>query len=152
VLGIVGEENAYLVLGCYGRVDDGFVLCPSTENRILKLDDTLNDFENLMDYVEALQLFDRPMLDYNAIKHLVYNLQDRFDQKVRRLWTEKQYHALERFIQMHRPCGLYAKLIVVLADQDIPPEKEQSSYIIKGLPSSNRPDMTPELRLVRGRR
>ena len=145
-------ENAYLVLGCYGRTDDGFVLCPSSENRILKLDDTLNSFNDLMDYLESVGLMDRPMLDINAIRHLVHNIQERYDQVVRRLWTEKQYHLIERFIHMHKPCGLYAKLILVPEELDTPQNEEGSSFIVKGVPESSSTEKTPELRLVRGRR
>jgi hypothetical protein len=145
-------ENAYLVLGCYGRTDDGFVLCASSENRILKLDETLNDFDSIMDYLESVGLMDKPMLDLNAIRHLVHNIQDRYDQVVRRLWTEKQYRLIERFIHMHKPCGLYARLILVPEELDTPKEGEPSSYVVKGVPESNTSEKTPELRLVRGRR
>jgi hypothetical protein len=148
----VGEENAYLVLGCFGRVEDGFILCPSTENRILKLDDTLNDFDDMCDYLESIGLFDRQMLDGNAIRHLVYNLQERFDQKVRRLWSEQQYHMLERFMHMHKPCGLYAKLILVPEELDVPKPGEPKSVIIRGTPEKEQSHKKPELKIIRGRR
>ena len=145
-------ENAYLVLGCFGRTDDGFVSCPSIENRILKLDDSLVYLDDMMDYFESVQLFDKPMLDWNAICHLVYNLQDRFDQKIKRLWTEKEYHLLERFMQMHRQCGLYTKLIVVPEEMDIPAELEPDSLTVKGSPEIIQKEKKPELKLVRGKR
>lgn len=128
------EEKLYLILGCHGRVEDGFVLCPSTENRILKLDESVVNYEGIVDYLEAVKLFDRPMLDYNALRHLIHNLQDRFNQKVRKLWTERYYNLIERHMVMHRPCGLYAKLL--LSDQ---PDKseEQFSFIVKGKPAVN---------------
>jgi hypothetical protein len=127
------DENAYLVLGCYGRIEDDFVLCPSTENRILKLDESLINFEGVVDYLESVKLFDRPMLDYNALRHLVYNLQDRFDQKVRRLWTERYYNLIERYIVMHKPCGLYARLIIINESQEEPKAEESHSFVIKGV-------------------
>jgi hypothetical protein len=148
----VGEENAYLVLGCFGRVEDGFILCPSTENRILKLDDTLNDFDDMCEYLEAVGLFDRQMLDSNAIRHLIYNLQDKFDQKIRRLWSEQQYHLLERYLQMHKQCGMYAKLILVPEELDIPKPHDPKSVIIRGTPEKESSHKKPELKIIRGRR
>lgn len=106
------DENVYLVLGCYGRTENGFVLCPSIQNRILKLDDSLVNISGVTDYLEAVKLFDRPMLDQNAIRHLIYNIQERFDQKFKRIWTDHEYHVLERFMQMHKPCGFYVQLIM----------------------------------------
>jgi hypothetical protein len=108
----VVDENVYLVLGCYGRTENGFVLCPSIQNRILKLDDSLVNISGVTDYLEAVKLFDRPMLDQNAIRHLIYNIQERFDQKFKRIWTDHEYHVLERFMQMHKPCGFYVQLIM----------------------------------------
>jgi hypothetical protein len=66
-----------------------------------------------MDYFDSVKLFDRPLLDNNSINHLIYNLQDKFDQKIKRLWTDHQYNLIERFIHMHKPCGLYSQLILV---------------------------------------
>lgn len=107
------DETAYLILGCYGRTENGFILCPSTQNRILKISDSLTNVEGVLSYFDTVKLFDRPLLDQNAIRHLIYNLQDRFDQKFKRLWTDHEYHLLERFMQMHKPCGLYSQLILV---------------------------------------
>lgn len=132
------EENAYLILGCYGRVENGFSLCSSTQNRILKLDDSLVNVDGITDYFEAVRLFDRPMLDQNAIRHLVYNLQDRFDQKFKRMWTDHEYHLLERFIQMHKPCGIYARLVVV--QENIKCLKEEEISFVRGVPETGKKD------------
>lgn len=145
------QENAYLVMGCYGRSENGFVLCPSTQNRILKLDDALVNVDGVTDYLDAVKLFDRPMLDQNAIRHLIYNLQDRFDQKFKRLWTDHEYHLLERFIQMHKPCGLYAQLILVPQQEESNPDAEQVSFV-KGIPEIDKPERKINLTSVRGRK
>ena len=146
------QESAYLVLGCYGRSENGFVLCPSTQNRILKLDDSLVNVDGVTDYLDAVRLFDRPMLEQNAIRNLVYNLQDRFDQKFKRLWTDHEYHLLERFIQMHKPCGIYAQLILVPGelDEKLPAEDEMS--FVKGIPEIKKPERKLSLASVRGRK
>lgn len=144
------EESAYLVLGCYGRTENEFVLCPGTQNRILKLDDSLVNIDGVMDYLDAVKLFDRPMLDQNAIRHLIYNLQDRFDQKFKRMWTDHEYHLLERYIQMHKPCGLYAQLILT-HDEPVQPQQEQVSFI-RGIPDVDKPERKINLASVRGRK
>ena len=138
-------------MGCYGRSENGFVLCPSTQNRILKLDDALVNVDGVTDYLDAVKLFDRPMLDQNAIRHLIYNLQDRFDQKFKRLWTDHEYHLLERFIQMHKPCGLYAQLILVPQQEESNPDAEQVSFV-KGIPEIDKPERKINLTSVRGRK
>jgi hypothetical protein len=99
-----------------------------------------------MDYLDSVQLFDKVMLDWNAICHLIYNLQDRFDQKVKRLWTENEYHLLERFLHTHRQCGLYAKLIVVSSEQDVKEEQQDSKVSVKGSPEEI--ERKPNLKLV----
>lgn len=145
------EENAYLVLGCYGRTENSFVLCSSTQNRILKLDDSLLNINGVMDYFEALKLFDRPMLDQNAIRHLVYNLQDRFDQKFKRIWTDHEYHLLERFMQMHKPCGMYAQLILVQEEVGQLKVEEDISFV-RGIPEVQRKERKVVVDSVRNRK
>jgi hypothetical protein len=147
---VLVEESAYLVLGCYGRTENGFILCPGMQNRILKLDDSLVNIEGVTDYLDAVKLFDRPMLDQNAIRHLVYNLQDRFDQKFKRLWTDHEYHLLERFIHMHKPCGLYAQLILTYDEPD-QPQQDQVSFV-RGTPDVEKPARKINLTSVRGRK
>ena len=129
------RESAYLVLGCFGRVENEFVLCSAVENRILRLDDTLNNFHDLANYLDKVNLFERPMLDNNSIRHVLYNLQDRFDQKTRRLWTDHHYNLMERFMQTHKPCGFYLKTIICLEeDEEIPPKKNDEVFLIKATP------------------
>ena len=124
------EENAYLVLGCYGRTENGFVLCPSTDNRILKLGESLVNIEGVMNYLDAVKIFDRPMLDNNSIRHTVYHLQDKFDQKFKRLWNDHEFSLLERFMHMHKPCGMYLQVILVQEEmQIIKPDEEEISFV-----------------------
>lgn len=146
------QENAYLVLGCYGRTENGFILCPSTQNRILKLDDGLVNAEGVVSYLDAVKLFDRPMLDQNAIRHLVYNLQDKYDQKFKRLWTDHEYHLLERFMHMHKACGLYAQLILVNEEEEQPPPDSESVSFIRGTPEIEQHERKINLEVVRTRR
>jgi len=146
-------ESAYLVMGCYGRSENGFALCTSVHNRILKLDDSLVNIDGVMDYLDAVKLFDRPMLDQNAIRHLVHNLQDRFDQKFKRLWTDHEYNLLERFIQMHKPCGIFAQVVLTQdSNEEVDTEKDQISFV-RGIPETRKvQNVKTNLSLVRGAR
>jgi len=119
------QENVYLVLGCYGRKEDGFTLCPSTENRILRIDDSLAYFEEIWSYLETIGLLDKPLININAVQNFVFRMQDRFDQKIKKLWSEQQFNTLERFIHMHKTCGLYVRLLVI--------NEGDGAFILEGL-------------------
>lgn len=106
------NESLYLVLGCFGRQDDGFISCKSVENKILKISSELEGYQNMMDYFSSCRLFDRPVFELNAVRHLIFNLQDKYDQKINRLWSEKNFTLYQKFIIDHRPCGVYIKLIL----------------------------------------
>jgi len=145
------EEELYLVLGCFGRRDDDFISCCGGENRVLKIEESVNFYEDMTSYFEVVRLFDKPMFDINAIRHFVYNMQERYDQKLKRLWSEKYYHLMERFIVSHKSCGLYFKLILVNPEFDEKPEPEPEKVVVKGIPEPIE-RQPPELRVIRGRR
>lgn len=158
------KEDLYLVLGCFGRVDDGFVSCACCENKILKLDPRLDNYNGIIEYLDTCRLFDKPTFDFNAIRHVVHNMQDRFDQIAsgRRLWTEKQIQLYQKFLMDHRLCGLYLKL--ALEANEIPknneePEVKESDIedkSIKVVAHSNQRKLVAapkvNLKLIRGRR
>jgi hypothetical protein len=102
----------HIVLGCFGRTDDGFVSCSKCENKILRVSPDLELYHKMMDYFDNCRLFDRPMFEFNAIKNFLYQMRERYDQIYvgKRLWSEKQYHLFEKFVIEHRNCGLYLKL------------------------------------------
>jgi hypothetical protein len=140
------EEHAYLTLGCYGRKENGFVLCPSIENRILKLSESLVNFDKLMDYLDSIKLFDRPIINQNAIIHLVYHIQDKFNQKIKPIWTDHEYHLIERFIQMHKNCGIYSQIILT-AEELVDKTQVDTPIFIK-----NSKEPLLNLTNIRGRR
>jgi len=90
-----------------------------------------------MNYFDAVNMFEKPMLDQNAIRHLVYHLQDKFDQKLRRLWTDHEYHLIERFMHMHKPCGMYAQLIVT--DETREDREEEEISFVRGYQKEAKP-------------
>lgn len=104
------QVEPYLILGCFGREEDGFVLCPSCENKILKIDDGLDDFTSLIEFFNSCQLFDRPSSDYNAIKNILQLLEGRFFRGKYKLWSQKELDSIQKFIIMHKTCGLFLKL------------------------------------------
>lgn len=147
----------YLLLGCFGRINDGFVSCAGCENKILKAEERLDKYNEMMEYFENCHLFDRPVFEYSAIAHFIKNMQDRYDQVGigKRLWSEKNYTLYQKFLAEHRLCGLYIKL-ALLEDEvaekaqfveksvKINAQKEEPENIKPTLPKLN-------LKLIRSR-
>lgn len=100
----------HIVLGCFGRCDDGFVSCPGIENVILKIDPSMSNYKEMMDYFDGLQLFDRQIMDYNAVRHFINNMQKRFDLPMKKLWSEKMYLLYQKFVISNKDCGVYIAL------------------------------------------
>lgn len=103
-------QKICLILGCFGRNDDGFIGCNSVENTIFVLDPSYPFYHDMMDFFDQNRLFDRSLLDYNAVRHLFFNVQDRFGYVNKNIWTEKQFRLIEKFSIQHQDCGLYLKL------------------------------------------
>lgn len=101
-----------------------------------------------MDYLDKCRLFDRPIFDTNAIKHFIFNLYDKFDQPLKRLWSEKHSELYQKFIIDHRHCGLYIKLILAYP-QIIIKEEEEPIFILKT--ESIEEEIKPSLKMIRGR-
>lgn len=106
------DEELYLVLGCFGRADNGFVSCSSCENRILFINPRIENYQGIMDFLDTRQLFDKPSFDFNAIRNILQNMQGQFDQvsSGRTLWSEPQIQLFQKFLLEHKQCGLYLKL------------------------------------------
>jgi len=101
----------YLVLGCYGRQeDDGFTSCCSAQNKILKIDESLTDFQEILYYIKSLRLYEKPLMDYNAVRRVIFNFQERYYQKALPIWPEKKFKFIENFTLMHKMCGIYLSL------------------------------------------
>ncbi len=103
-------NELYIVLGCFGRTDDDFISCSGLQNTILVISQSLHNHVEIMNYLDSCRLFDRQLLDYNAIRNFVYNLYNKFDQPSRKLWSEKQFRLYQKFVIDHRDCGLFVKL------------------------------------------
>jgi hypothetical protein len=157
----VSNDNRYkinVILGCFGRTEDGFVSCRGCENSILEVTPSIDHFNDMMDYFESCRLFDRPMFEMTPIRHFIFNMQDRFDQLSigRKLWSEKKFNLYQKFILDHRFCGLYIKLVL---NKDLNQDQNEieENKDIKIFISSEDDIKTPKkqktnLTLVRGRR
>lgn len=124
-------------LGCFGRIDENFVSCPSCKNTILIVDEKFREYDRLMDYFEANRLFDKKMFDYNAIRNFIYKVKQNFDDVTKPIWTPKQYSLYEKFVVEHRFCGLYLELSLTQAVTEIPeiaiPIKAKDSKVNEGV-------------------
>jgi hypothetical protein len=129
----VVNEDLHVVIGCFGRRDDDFIGCAGVENRILKVDLSIEGYNKMMDYFEGCRLFDRPLFDINAIRNFVFYIQRNFDQGFHPIWSEKQFHLYQKFIIDHRMCGVYIKLILIDRNNDIAVvEKPPETIMITG--------------------
>lgn len=153
----------YVTLGCFGLRIDDFISCGGVENTILKVNSGVVNYNTMMDYFDQCRLFDKAMFDMNAIRHFVHNLQDRFDQVSRPLWTPKKFELYQKFIVEHRHCGLILKL--TLPEEQVFEEvKDAPVYLSNNFKEVDKPPklenglVSPQplhqtnLRLLRGRR
>lgn len=146
----MSDEQLFLTLGCFGLREDDFVSCAGCENVILRPDQHLAYYNEMMNYFDQCRLFDRPMFDLNSIRHLIFNLQDRFDQPTKKLWTEKKFQVYQKFIIDHRHCGLYIKLVLTTLEAiGKPPEPKG---ILIPAEKDSEPVEPTKLRIVRGTR
>lgn len=147
---VTKSERLYLILGCFGRIDDGFISCNSIENRILLLNNKLDCYNDIISYFESIRLFDKPLFDGNGVKNCIYQMQNRFDQKVRRLWTEKEFRLYENFILSHKNCGVFLQLKFL--EEEIKEDKSEMPILIKKNSEDKGFISPPPLRVIRGRR
>lgn len=92
----------------------------------------MEGYNQMMDYFSSCRLFDRPLFELNSVRHLIFNLQDKYDQKNGRLWTEKNFTLYQKFIIDHRPCGVFVKLILDETTQEtVKANVEEERILIK---------------------
>lgn len=104
------NDGVYIVLGCFGRCDNDFVSCSGLRNKILFLKSSDLNFSDLMDYLDNMRLFDRVLLDYNAVRRLIFKVQNDFDLPTKKVWPEKMFMLYQKFVIDHKDCGLFIDL------------------------------------------
>ena len=102
----MSKDKLNIILSCFGRADDKFVSCSGCSNTILYLSPSDPFYDEMMDYFDTLQLFDKPLFNINAIRHVIFNMQDRFAFSTHALWSEKMFHLYQKFVIDHKDCGL----------------------------------------------
>lgn len=147
--------DLFLILGCFGRINDGFVSCATCENKILKVESRLNKYNEMMDYLEVCRLFDKPLFEYSSIAHFIKNMQNRYDQSNvgRQLWSETNYNLYLKFLAEHRLCGCYVKLVLLDQKDAEKPIPEEKGILIKA-EKTEELKINPKvnLKLIRSRR
>lgn len=150
------SDDIQLVLGCFGRQDHGFISCSGIENKILNISSLIEHYNDIMDYLDSCRLFDRPMFEMQAIRHLIFNMRDRYDQIAsgKRIWSEPEFLLYQKFLIDHRLCGLYVKLVLVDTEKEVDNSFEEKEIYIKSDKAfSKGPDSSnSKLRLIRGRK
>lgn len=135
----------YVTLGCFGRIDDGFVSCSACKSRILLVHQNLYSYNELMDYFDTCNLFDRPLFNFNTVKSFINNMQHKFYKTSigQSLWLEKEMQLFGKFIVMHRDCGLFIKLESICSDiKEEPVQLEEPTVFITSV-SNQKKQQTP---------
>jgi len=102
-------SKALLSLGCYGRQDYGFVSCNSIENVVLEITPKFEEIKDFLFYMKSLGLMEKKLNDYNAVRKVLFNIQDRYYQNYNTAWTSDYFRLMENFTLVHRSCGIYLK-------------------------------------------
>lgn len=123
------EKKLYLMMGCWGRIENnGFVMCKSACNRILEVTPELSeDYEDIIEYFRSCRLFERKVMDYNAVRNVLFRMQDKFNRGYKRLWDEKYFRMLELFSINHKNCGIYLDLELLVPEN----KKEERIVVIE---------------------
>lgn len=101
-----------LVLGCWGRTEEGFCTCNGVSNQILDVSVKTEQIRKVTDYLDnTLHLYDKPL--YNNVHTVLFNIQDKFGEKTKPIFKESLFRIMENFCLMHARCGLYLRLELV---------------------------------------
>jgi len=104
------DSQLHLILGCYGRVDFGFTSCSSVNNPILHIHDKLEDYKEIIKYLNSVKLFDHRVNNYNGIRNILFFIQNNFYQKIQPIWAARHFRLIENFTIQHQSCGIYLGL------------------------------------------
>ena len=106
-------NKLFLVLGCNGNTVNNFISCASTENAILELHPQLENIQEIIAYFRGLRLFEMKLKDYNAVRHVLFNIKDKYYQNCKPIWDDAYFKLLEKFTINHKECGIYLGLAKV---------------------------------------
>jgi len=146
------SEKIYLVLGCFGRVDDNFVSCAGTCNKILLISEDLEHYDQIITYLDNIKMFDKPILDTNAVRNIIYKFQNDYLQNFRKIWSEKFFRLYENFLISHKACGIYLQLVLDSDNEQIEIIEENPVMARVEDPNHKETAPPPNLKVIRGRR
>lgn len=99
----------FLVLGCWGKQNNNFVLCSSTQNIILDLTKNNVRNSNIINYLDhTLRLFDKPL--YANVHTAIWNINEKFSEADSPVFEENLFKNIEKFCIEHVHCGLFLRL------------------------------------------
>lgn len=99
--------KAVLVIGCDGRVDDGFQFCSGVRNVLLDFEHQAHtaNYRTLVEYLDiSSKLFEGPCFNTNIISNTLYKLYELG------YLTERIYGLTIQLFQWHKRCGLWIKI------------------------------------------
>lgn len=101
-----------LILGCWGRNENGFVICDGVSNQILDLTDNSGRNEDISNYLDShFKLFDKPL--YSNVHTAIWNIQEKFSIKGKPVFEKRAFSWMEEFCLMHAKCGLFLRLELI---------------------------------------
>ena len=105
------SPDLLLILGCFGLIEEGFTHCSSCENKILKINQSIQNYPQIIEYLDSCRLFDKPLYDTNGGKNVIQNIHIKYSlNNLKKIWHQKEIDNYEKFITSHKRCGLYLKL------------------------------------------
>lgn len=103
-------SEIYLVLGCFGLIENEILQCLGIENKIISINKKMIDYPKMMDFFDRYKLFDNSILDSNGIKNFLFLFKETFNSINQRVWSEVKFKEIFNFIERHKNCGLYLNL------------------------------------------
>lgn len=98
-----------LILGCWGRNEDGFITCNAVSNKILDLTKETPRNADISNYLDShLKLFDKPL--YSNVHTAIWNIQEKFSLLEKPVFNEKLFRKMEEFCIVHAKCGVFLRL------------------------------------------
>ena len=99
----------FLILGCWGREENGFIICKGIENIIIDLTKKTTQNIQIVDFLDSKYfLFDRPL--YNNVHTALWNLQEKCSQKGHLVFSSELFKYMEEFCIFHKKCGVFLRL------------------------------------------
>jgi hypothetical protein len=148
-------EDFHLILGCFGLTIDNFTCCCGIENIILKGNPSIHNYNEMVDYFDRLKLFNQPIFDLNAIRHIIFNIQDRFTLITKPIWSVKSFELYQKFVIDHKRCGLLLKTQIPLIVENPKVkviEPVEQKVVFAAVNKVVKEDLKKKQCLIRGRR